>query len=202
MNNFFDKYELYTDCQSIYCYPDSSVLKNKLGITSYDKLREAETDFVSARLFELELNPIQGELDKKHLYEIHRYLFKDLYDFAGESRKEDIAKGQTRFCVWNYIEEQGQYIFDNIGKIDITENAGIGDKIDFLAYVMSELNILHPFREGNGRAIREFVREYALKLNLKIGWNKVGKDRLLDAMVASVYDTTELKECLKLICSK
>lgn len=62
---------------------------------------------------------------------------------------------------------------------------------------MSEL-----IREGNGRAIREFVREYALKLNLKIGWNKVGKDRLLDAMVASVYDTTELKECLKLICSK
>jgi cell filamentation protein len=64
---------------------------------------------------------------------------------------------------------------------------------------MSELNIIHPFRGGNGRAIREFIRELAQSLGYKIDWSKINKEQLLDAMVDSVYDTTNLKKCFNLL---
>ena len=196
MKNFFDKYELYTDNDSKYCYPNSFVLINKLNIKDFNTLKSAEADFVSARLFELENQSIKGYFDKNHLYEIHKYLFQDLYDFAGMTRDEDIAKGDTKFCVHNFIEEQLFEFFDKINKINVQKNTSKAEKIDFLAYVMAELNIIHPFREGNGRAIREFVREYAQALDLTIQWNKINKEVLLDAMVESVFDTTVLKEIL------
>ena len=71
MKNFFDKYELYTDDESIYCYPNTFVLKNKLDIKDYDTLKFAESDFVSARLFELQSKSMKGHFDKEHLYKIH-----------------------------------------------------------------------------------------------------------------------------------
>lgn len=198
MENFFDKYELYTDDESIYCYPNTFVLKNKLNIKDFDTLKKAEGDFVSARLFELENKSMQGAFDKKHLYEIHEYLFQDLYVFAGKTRKEDISKGDTKFCVHYYIESQLKDVFEKIKKRKPNLESSREDIIDFLAFVMSELNIIHPFREGNGRAIREFVREFALRLNMTIQWSMVEKEELLDAMIESVYDkrAIALKKCL------
>ena len=149
MKNFFDKYELYTDDESIYCYPNTFVLKNKLNIKDYDTLKSAEADFVSARLFELQSKSMKGSFDKEHLYKIHKYLFQDLYDFAGMTREEDIAKGDTKFCVHNFIEEQLSAVFDKINKRKVAINASKEDKIEFLAYVMAELNIIHPFRDVN-----------------------------------------------------
>lgn len=196
MSNFFDKYELYTEGDSIYCYPGTYVLKNKLGLKDYPQLKKAETELVSARLFEQEINPIKGIFDKKHLYAIHRYLFQDIYDFAGKTRKEDISKGNTKFCVHIYVEEQLSQLFAKVKDIKAGESSDRQTKIAFLAYLMAELNIIHPFREGNGRAIREFIRQYALKLGLVINWGAIKRERLLEAMVASVLDVSDLKSCL------
>ncbi|MDE6790480.1 MAG: Fic family protein [Clostridia bacterium] len=196
MANFFDKYELYTEGDSIYCYPGTYVLKNKLGLQEYPQLKKAETELVSARLFEQEINPVKGIFDKKHLYAIHRYLFQDIYDFAGKTRKEDISKGNTKFCVHIYVEEQLSQLFAKVKNIKAGENSDRQTKISFLAYLMAELNIIHPFREGNGRAIREFIRQYALKLGLVINWGAIERERLLEAMVASVLDISDLKSCL------
>lgn len=67
---------------------------------------------------------------------------------------------------------------------------------------MAELNIIHPFREGNGRAIREFIRELAEQLGYKADWNRVDKENLMDAMIKSVFDTTELKRLFNVILFK
>ena len=194
--NFFDKYELYTDEESIYCYPDTIVLKNKFNIKDYNDLKEAEADIVSAKLFELEQFAIKGDFDKKHLYEIHKFLFEDLYDFAGKTRKEDISKGNTKFCVHFYIEDQLDCLFEKINKRKKEVGENKNDKIVFLTYVMAELNIIHPFREGNGRTIREFIKEYAEKLGLRVEWSKISKEDLLNAMIDSVSDTYNLKNSL------
>jgi cell filamentation protein len=198
MINFFDKYELYTEGDSIYCYKGTRVLKNKLGIRDFATLRQAESDLVYAAMLELNINPIRGKFNKKHLYDIHEFMFRECYDFAGKTRKEDISKGATKFCVHYYIDEQLDELFIKVGKrnIDTTNKSEV---VDFLSYLLAELNIIHPFREGNGRAIREFIREYAIHLGYTIDWSEIDKETLLDAMVESVFDTTHLKNCLDIL---
>lgn len=193
-DNFFDKYDSYSSGGSIYCYPGTNVLKNKLGITDPKVFKEAESELAFAGLLELELIPIRGNFDRAHLYAVHNFLFESFYDFAGKTRKEDISKGNTRFCVWQYIDEQLDLLF---GKIKNMEKPNGREEVaDFFSYLMAELNIIHPFREGNGRAIREFIREYATQFGFKLDWSKVTRDELLNSMIASVLDRTSLTLCL------
>lgn len=194
-DNFFDNYDSYSRGESAYCYPGTNVLKNKLGITDPKTFKEAESDLAFAGLLELELVPIRGNFDRAHLYAVHKFLFDAFYDFAGKTRKEDISKGYTKFCVWQYIDEQLDLLF---GKIkNMPKPNGREEVADFFSYLMAELNIIHPFREGNGRAIREFVREYAAEFGFKLDWSKVSRDELLNSMIASVLDRTDLTLCLE-----
>ncbi len=89
----------------IYCYPNSDVLINKLNIRDNDILSEAERRLTMLRISDLIDNPIKGEFDLKHLQTIHKYIFQDIYDWAGEIRTVDIAK-QNMFCKVQYINEQ------------------------------------------------------------------------------------------------
>lgn len=195
MSNFFDKYELYTEGDSVYCYPSTTVLKNKLNIRNQNALWQAESDIAFVSLLELELNPIVGNFDKKHLFAIHYFVFRDFYEFAGQLRKEDISKGTTKFCVYKFIDSQLDELFGTIREMKIENNAK--SVVAFLSYLMAELNIIHPFREGNGRVIREFTREFALHLGYSIYWERLNKTELIEAMIKSVYDTSDLKLCLK-----
>jgi len=196
MENFFDKYELYTEGDSIYYYKGTKVLKNKFGLKDIETLKEAEAEIVFSALLELEINPVQGNFNKDHLYKIHKFLFGDLYDFAGKTRQEDIAKGKTKFCIYNFIDEQLEILFEKIKEVDINDLDSKEKVSDYITYIMAELNIIHPFREGNGRAIREFVRELSKKLGYNLDWNKTDKEELLDAMVKSVFDSSDLRKCL------
>lgn len=194
-DNFFDKYDAYSRGGSLYCYPGTDILKNKLGITDPEIFRQAESDLAFAALLELALCPIKGNFDRAHLCAVHEFLFEAFYDFAGKTRKENISKGNTRFCVWQYIDEQLDLLF---GKIKNMGRPNDKEEIaDFLSYIMTELNVIHPFREGNGRAIREFIREYAADFGYKLDWSKVKKEELLDASIASVLDRTNLTLCLE-----
>lgn len=199
-DNFFDKYDLYTEGDSAYCYPDSCVLINKLGIRDVATFKKAEAEISHAALIELQLKPISGNFDKAHLFAIHRFLFESFYDFAGKTRKEDISKGNTKFCVWLYIDDQLSELFTKLRTRQVNF-CDKGEVCSYLAFVMAELNIIHPFREGNGRAIREFIREYALSLGYSLDWSKVEKKELLNAMIESVLNATRLEDCLhKCLC--
>lgn len=153
-------FQLYEAVNSIYCYPNSDVLVNKLNIHDNKKLATVERKLVLLKLYTLRQNKNIGNFDIYHFLSIHKFLFEDIYPFAGKIRSEDIAKGSFRFAKWEYIEDELRKLLDKLSK-DNLKNLSKEEMAKKLAYYMSELNVLHPFREGNGRTIREFIRQLA-----------------------------------------
>ena len=102
----FSKYDVYTTVQSMYCYPDTDVLINKLNIHDKAELKQAEEEFTAVKQMALLQEPIQGRFTKTHLFRIHRFLFEDVYPFAGHIRKEQISKGDTMFYPPDLIDRE------------------------------------------------------------------------------------------------
>jgi len=158
---------------SIYCYADSSVLKNKLNIKDYDKLKKVEKELTFMKIDALYERPITGTFNITHLKKIHKYLFEDIYDFAGNLRIEDIEKTEpvyTKFINHNDIKNFLIILFKNLEKENYLIDYSKEDFIKRSSYYLGELNYIHPFREGNGRVIREFYRNLALFNGYRINW--------------------------------
>lgn len=184
--------ELYEARNSIYCYPNSNVLINKLDLKNAKRLEKAEKMIVLAKLYDLRQGKIKGNFDKAHFISIHKYLFEDLYPFAGEFRKENIAKDSFSFAEWEFIESELDRLLIKLKEENYLNGLNQEDMAKRLSFYMSELNVLHPFREGNGRVIREFIRELAFKNEYIIDYTKTTSQELLDAMKISVVDETDL----------
>lgn len=199
--NVFSRYEVYTTVQSIYCYRETDVLRNKLNIRDKDELKRAEEEFSAVKQFVLLREPIVGRFTKTHLMKIHRFLFEDLYSFAGHIRREQISKGDTMFYPPHLIDRELDRVFDKVHRDGFLLETDRERQIQNLSYVMSELNIIHPFREGNGRSIREFIRCMALKYGIRLNWGQTDRDTLLDAAVRSVDNSMAfcdvLKQCIE-----
>lgn len=166
------------------------ILENKLNITEQVELNKVEEKISkqkAKKLFESgDINKIKiGKFEG--LAFIHNYLFVDIYDFAGKIREVNIAKGDFRFAPVMYLKPS----LENIDKMPQTTFDEIIEK-----YV--EMNIAHPFREGNGRATRIWL-DLILKKEIKqvIDWNFVDKEEYLSAMKRSVVKDVEIKELLK-----
>ena len=144
----FGKYDVYSVASSIYCYPDSSVLKNKLDIRDPALLRKVEADLSSARQAEIFHIPVAGRFTATHLCNIHRKLLGDVYSFAGHFRREDIAKGPTRFVTYSQIKEKLQRLLGQLQQEKWLENVPFEAFAARSAYYMAELNYIHPFRDG------------------------------------------------------
>lgn len=145
-----------------YCYPNSDVLKNKLNIKGAGELFSAEVKLTALRLQELEANPIIGNFDFLHLKAIHQYIFQDLYDWAGEVRTVEIGKGNI-FCTTRFIEAYAESVFAKYYPECCAAKYDIEKFVIAFANNYGDLNALHPFREGNGRAQREFARILCLQ---------------------------------------
>lgn len=195
--------DLYEARNSIYCYENTNVLINKLNIKDNETLLKAENRIVVAKLFELRKNKKIGEFDLEHLVNIHKYLFEDIYPFAGKFRTENIAKGFFSFAEWEYIEEQTTNLLEKLKQQNYLLDEDREKFVVDLAYYMAELNVLHPFREGNGRAIREFIRELTYKNGYLLDLQGVDSEDVLNASIKSVVDTTDLEKILdKCLISK
>ena len=166
------------------------VLRNKLNITNQIELNKAEEKISkekAVRLFD------SGKIDTikagtvAGLKQIHKYLFEDVYDFAGKIREVNISKGNFRFAPVMYLKQS----LKQIEKMPQSTFDEIVEK-----YV--EMNIAHPFREGNGRSTRIWL-DLILKKELKkvVDWSKVDKEDYLLAMERSPVKTVEIKELLK-----
>ena len=176
-----------------YCYPDSDVLINKLDIKDVNKLHKFERKLTMIRLLELFDNPIKGNFDFKHLKDIHKFIFQDIYDWAGNVRIVDIAKGNM-FCNVKFIDSQAEEIFSNLKEEMYLSGLNEEDFVKRLAYYLSEINALHPFREGNGRTQREFIRLLALKNGYVIKYDRISNDEMIRASQESFlcdYDYME-----------
>lgn len=193
----FSKYDIYTTVQSIYCYPNSDVLRNKLNIHNKDELKRAEEEFSAVKQYVLLQEPIRGRFTKNHLFRIHRFLFEDIYPFAGRIRREQISKGHTLFYPPNLIDKELRHVFDKIHTGNMLSEQNNNNQICNLSYIMSELNIIHPFREGNGRCIREMIRCMALEYGLELNWGNTDRETLLNAAILSVDDDMAFCEVLK-----
>lgn len=193
----FSKYDVYTTTQSIYCYPSSNVLKNKLNIRDNKLLKTAEEEITLIKQMELLKNPIKGNFSKAHLMNIHKFIFEDIYSFAGKIRREQISKADTLFYPPNLIDRELDKVFAKIKEKNMLKETDKEKVFDNLAYVMAELNIIYPFREGNGRSIREFIRLMAKRMGYSLNWGNVDKEELLEASILSVDDYKVLVKMLK-----
>ena len=187
----------YGSSDSKYFYSDSNTLINKLDIRDEQLLKEAEALYTAQRLLELQAKPIIANFDLENLIMIHKYIYQDLYEFAGTIRNEDISKGQTFFASVPYIEPNAKKLFSQLRSENYLVGTTIDDFSEKAAYYMAELNIIHPFREGNGRAIREFIRCLAWKCGFALNWNAVTNSEILEASISSVNDITHLTNVIR-----
>lgn len=192
----FSKYDVYTTVQSLYCYPDSDVLQNKLNIRGRDELKQAEEEITVLKQYMLMESPIKGRFTKTQLMNIHRFLFEDIYPFAGHIRREQISKGDTMFFPPHLINQELDKVFSKLHNDDMLHETDRKRQIKHLSYIMSELNIIHPFREGNGRSIRELIRCLALHYGFSLDWSRVDRDTMLYAAVRSVVDSMAFSDII------
>lgn len=188
--------DFYESRTSIYCYKDTNILVNKLDIQDEEKLFKIENRFVLARLYELRQNNALGDFSIEHIVNIHKFLFDDIYPFAGLFRAENIAKDNFRFAEWEYIEQELRKILAQLKNERYLQGLSKSELANRLAYYMSELNVLHPFREGNGRTIREFIRQLALKNGYILNMMNIEPRDMLKACINSVIDNTDLEKII------
>ena len=198
----FGKYDVYAVSGSIYCYKDTNVLKNRFGIRDGDVLKKLDADISLLKHKSLLTNPVSGRFTANHLCKIHKYMFEDIYPFAGHFRREDIMKGETRFITHTQIKSKLQALLLKLKEEDFLEKMSYEAFIERSAYYFAELNYIHPFREGNGRAIREFMRLLFAYNSYEVDWSAVPSEQLLQAMEESVYDTKYLQKILDVCLTK
>ena len=170
-----------------YLYADSSVLRNLADIYDERGLSKFESDHFFARLLDLHENPITGSFDSDHLRRIHHFLFQDVYAWAGEFRTVPIAKGDSFFARPEHIGSELQKLFHRLANERCLRGSDSKEFCQRAAYYLGEINALHPFREGNGRAQREFIRELALEAGYEVAWDLVTQDEMFKASVASFH---------------
>lgn len=175
-----DKYGVEHDN---YCYPGSDVLINLLNIKNPQELAEAETEFTAERYRTYESGQLSPQdFSFEHLQHLHHHLFQDLYEWAGKVREVDISKGATRFCTCTRIEPEARKLFATIPALANLNNER--DLITKVADLYCEMNILHPFREGNGRVQRFFFEELLFTLGYELRWPQISKETWIDANIA------------------
>ncbi len=162
--------------------------KNFFGKTAYAALQAVETVFSFKRQTELEKRGMKGKFDAAHLQAIHRYLFQDVFPWAGEFRVVNISKGSSNFGPAMHIAGALKELFDNLAKEKLLVGLAVREFVDRAAFYLGEIAI-HPFREGNGRAQREFIRRLALQAGHPLSWSVVGtgftQQQMIDASIAS-----------------
>ena len=165
-----------------YLYHDTDVLMNRFNIRDYDNLQEIERRFSAARIALLAETPLKGVLDFNYLKRIHKFIFDDIYSWAGRVRGgKFFSKGDTMFCIADVIPVYADNTFGKLRGEKWLRGLERTVFIERLAYYMAELNALHPFREGNGRTQRAFFAELARRARYGLDFSATDPDALLEA---------------------
>jgi cell filamentation protein len=166
-----------------YADPVTGVLRNKLGLSTAEELQTAEREITHAALIFLRESPVPPSYDLGHLRAIHRRVFGDIYDWAGQLRTVAIAKGSW-FCLPQYIESSAAEIFRALHGENLLRGLPPDVFTERLTYYLGEVNAVHPFREGNGRAQRAFFEQLAGEAGYILDWQHLDADRNVAASAA------------------
>lgn len=167
-----------------YSYKGTYTLKNKLGLRDPELLESFELEMTTLRANEPLPN---GRFDAQHYRCIHHFLFQDVYPWAGKYRTVRTSKGGNPFCFPEYIASEMDKLF---APLPSEPQLGAEDSEQFVAataHFLAELNAIHPFREGNGRAQLTFVHLLGERAGFPFDFSRVQRDAFLPAMIAS-YD--------------
>lgn len=170
-----------------YFYPGTNILINNYDIKDYEKLKKEEASNAFDRLLELRSNPLDLGCGLNHLKELHRYIFGDVYPFAGKYRKVNMEKELGSFLFIDSPNDIELYLNELFADIERQLNS-CSNKHDFceiMAKLYTQLIYCHPFREGNGRTTREFLREFSIQKSKELGlgemeleWRLIDKEEL------------------------
>ena len=180
------------------CYENSACLINKFGITDEKRLSLLESKISFAKASELIANPIDGNFDFSHYKAIHKYLFDELYTWAGEVRTVNISKKGTNFVDVNEIESVADACFKRLKDKNFFKNQSFNDFIDDIVDFYCITNMLHPFREGNGRTQRVFITQLIQFNGYSINFDRIDTDELMMATIQAANGVTDnLKRIFK-----
>lgn len=173
---------LYAALDDPYCYKGTKVLKNREGLRDQHELDQFEALMVTIQSSE----PLpDGALDARHYRAIHRHLFGPVYRWAGKDRTIRIAKDESMFCFPEQIERQMEILFTDLARADHLRGRDADAFAAGAAHVLSELNVIHPFREGNGRAQKAFLMLLAERSGHAVDVGRIDRQEYLEAMIAA-----------------
>ncbi|HTV74152.1 MAG TPA: Fic family protein [Candidatus Acidoferrales bacterium] len=171
-----------------YCYPGTTVLRNKFGIRDQAELTRVEGDVVGTQLRLLLKRGVPGDLSPAWHKRIHRELFGELYPFAGEYRETHIAKiGEAPYASPAYLETNAEQIFRELSKSAVLHEDSPERFRRELARVMGDVHVLHPFREGNTRTLQVAMREIGARAGHRLDWARMDPLILRRAGTAAAY---------------
>jgi cell filamentation protein len=165
-----------------YSYPGTNVLRNKLGLRSAEELVAFEAEITSQRASE----PLpEGDFDYAHYRSIHHHLFQDVYEWAGQQRMVRIGKDGNWFCFPEHIEGQMNRLLSDLSEENLLTGLDGASFARRAAHYLAELNAIHPFREGNGRAQLSFVTLLAENAGHPLKLDELDPSEMLDATILS-----------------
>ncbi len=173
----------YNAVEDPLCYPGTQVLRNKADIQDQDELDQLEQLMFESRAEE---RLPEGALDFTHYLALHHHYFQDVYDWAGDVRGIRTGKGSNWFCYPEYIVTQAEQLFGELAACNhLADKPGKREFAEGAAWFLSELNAIHPFREGNGRIQLVFLTMLARNAGFRINERKLRPKPFLDAMISS-----------------
>jgi cell filamentation protein len=165
-----------------YVIPGTNVLRNRLGITDARKLDRAERRLVGDRIAESVPN---GSFDLNHLRAIHRHLFQDIYDWAGELRTVEISKGGSQFQFRQYIPIGMADVHRRLNRAGFLRHLPAREFAREAGIIMGDINYIHPFREGNGRTQAQYLRQLAEQAEHRLDLRRIDPAKWIEASKAS-----------------
>jgi cell filamentation protein len=172
----------YDSFDDPYCYSGTFILKNRLDLRDYDALEAFEHESVSAKG---EVQLPSGSFDPAHYCAIHRHLFCEVYDWAGEYRTVRTAKGGDMFCYPEYIAAQMDALFASLRGASFARGSDPKAFVTAAATFLADLNAIHPFREGNGRTQLTFLFLLGHRAGHALDMTRIRAEEMLAAMIAS-----------------
>ncbi|MER5266840.1 Fic family protein [Actinosynnema sp. NPDC002837] len=184
-----------------YLDPASGVLRNNLGLTDPIECDFAETRLSTMRVEQLALAPLPGLYDLAHLRAFHRRIFGDFYPWAGELRRVNIGKSSL-FAAWRQIEPYAIGVFDDLKKERYLRGLPREAFLDRFTHYFAEVNAVHPFREGNGRAQRAFFRQLAREAGWRVAVHTLDRVAFTAACEQSLTSSNDsLRDLLDTVLS-